>query len=469
MTFKFQLSQEQAQFIVDNQFKVIAVQLPDHILAYSVDIVSQLECQFPVIDFAILADTSYGNCCADEVAAQHIDAQAIIHFGEACLSPTTRLPVLYVFSDDSTAGGQQSQLSIDEICSVLQAHQGQWIIVGECKYDQLIQTMISQKLPASIQTRVSHCKLERDIILPAEDQLESHLFCGRALNQNLSNTQENTKVLFIGSTCPLLTCIQMSFSHVSIVQFDPVSGSYADEISAQRLLMRRYYFIEKTKSASIIGILVSTLAVKSYLKAINEISDLIKSVGRTCFIVSVGKLTVAKLANFPEIEVFVNVSCPLSAVVQDNEKQFYQPIITPYELKCALLDSEWNTLKYSLDFERVLIDIQQVSSDHQQAQQSSSQGDDDEEETVFSLATGRYIEKNPKRSRKHLQIQMDNGDQDKSLSIRQEGAIMALEQMSMVVQNRSWNGLDIGEASQSAEVIMEGRSGIAKGYSHETQ
>lgn len=65
---------------------------------------------------------------------------------------------------------------------------------------------------------------------------------------------------------------------------------------------------------------MSTLAVKSYLKAINELSDLIKSVGRTCFIVSVGKLTVAKLANFPEIEVFVNVSCPLSAVIQDNEK-----------------------------------------------------------------------------------------------------------------------------------------------------
>ncbi|KAI3652444.1 hypothetical protein MP228_002769 [Amoeboaphelidium protococcarum] len=439
-------------------------------LVHSVDIISQLECQFPAIDFAILADTSYGNCCADEVAAQHIDAQAIIHFGEACLSPTTRLPVLYVFSDDSNANGQQLQLSFDQICSALQAHQGQWIIVGECKYDQLIQTMINSQLPASIQSRVSHCKLERDIILPAGDQSESHLFCGRALNQNLSNTQEDTKVLFIGSSCPLLTCIQMSFSHVSIMQLDPLSGSYADEISAQRLLMRRYYLIEKTKSAQIIGILVSTLAVKSYLKAINELSDLIKSVGRTCFIVSVGKLTVAKLANFPEIEVFVNVSCPLSAVIQDNEKQFYQPIITPYELKCALLGSEWNTLKYSLDFERVLSDIEQESSDHHQAHQISSQGDgEDEEETVFSLATGRYIEKNPKRSRKHLQIQMDDGDQDQSLSIRQEGAIMALEQMSMVVQNRSWNGLDIGEASQSAEVIMEGRSGIAKGYSHETQ
>jgi diphthamide biosynthesis protein 2 len=33
----------------------------------------------------------------DEVAAQHAKADSIIHFGKSCLSPTSRLPVLYVF------------------------------------------------------------------------------------------------------------------------------------------------------------------------------------------------------------------------------------------------------------------------------------------------------------------------------------------------------------------------------------
>jgi len=35
----------------------------------------------------ILGDTSYGSCCVDEVAASHIEADGIIHFGRACLSP----------------------------------------------------------------------------------------------------------------------------------------------------------------------------------------------------------------------------------------------------------------------------------------------------------------------------------------------------------------------------------------------
>ncbi|KAI4140621.1 MAG: hypothetical protein LQ340_007843, partial [Diploschistes diacapsis] len=46
----------------------------------------------------ILADTSYGSCCADEIAAEHVSADVLIHYGRACLSPTSRLPVIYVFT-----------------------------------------------------------------------------------------------------------------------------------------------------------------------------------------------------------------------------------------------------------------------------------------------------------------------------------------------------------------------------------
>jgi diphthamide biosynthesis protein 2 len=63
----------------------------------------------------VLADTSYGSCCVDEVAASHVDAEAVVHYGRACLSRcvrrclalmrtltqdedrTSRLPVLYIF------------------------------------------------------------------------------------------------------------------------------------------------------------------------------------------------------------------------------------------------------------------------------------------------------------------------------------------------------------------------------------
>ena len=46
----------------------------------------------------ILADTSYGTCCVDEVAAEHVDADVVVHYGRSCLSPTARLPVIHVFT-----------------------------------------------------------------------------------------------------------------------------------------------------------------------------------------------------------------------------------------------------------------------------------------------------------------------------------------------------------------------------------
>lgn len=35
----------------------------------------------------VMADTTYGSCCVDEVGAAHINAECVIHYGHTCLSP----------------------------------------------------------------------------------------------------------------------------------------------------------------------------------------------------------------------------------------------------------------------------------------------------------------------------------------------------------------------------------------------
>ncbi|KPA81067.1 hypothetical protein ABB37_04428 [Leptomonas pyrrhocoris] len=44
----------------------------------------------------VLADNTFGSCCPDEITAQHYTADCIVHFGDACMSRSTRLPVLYI-------------------------------------------------------------------------------------------------------------------------------------------------------------------------------------------------------------------------------------------------------------------------------------------------------------------------------------------------------------------------------------
>lgn len=35
----------------------------------------------------VMADTTYGSCCVDEVGASHINADCVIHYGHTCFSP----------------------------------------------------------------------------------------------------------------------------------------------------------------------------------------------------------------------------------------------------------------------------------------------------------------------------------------------------------------------------------------------
>lgn len=73
------------------------MQFPDDLITYSTAIMIAVQEKCPAAELFILGDTSYGSCCVDEVAAEHIYADSIIHFGHACLSKAVRLPILYVF------------------------------------------------------------------------------------------------------------------------------------------------------------------------------------------------------------------------------------------------------------------------------------------------------------------------------------------------------------------------------------
>ena len=77
-----------SKIIKENSFKIIALQFPDNFLEFSNEIVQKLKencSEEDDINFYVLGDTSYGSCCVDEVAAQHINADFILHYGKACL------------------------------------------------------------------------------------------------------------------------------------------------------------------------------------------------------------------------------------------------------------------------------------------------------------------------------------------------------------------------------------------------
>lgn len=84
---------------------------------------------------------------------------------------------------------------------------------------------------------------------------------------------------------------------------------------------------------SVIGIVVGTLSTASYLSVLDRLKELCKSSGKKYYVFSVGKLNVAKLSNFPEVDVFVLLSCPYNIML--DWSSYYRPIVTPFEIEIA--------------------------------------------------------------------------------------------------------------------------------------
>jgi diphthamide biosynthesis protein 2 len=67
------------------------------------------------------------------------------------------------------------------------------------------------------------------------------------------------------------------------------------------VIKKRHYIKEKIKDATHIGILICSLSIQDLLERINKVKRLCKKANKKCYIISVGRPNVAKLANFPEV------------------------------------------------------------------------------------------------------------------------------------------------------------------------
>ena len=177
--------------------------------------------------------------------------------------------------------------------------------------------------------------------------------CGRTIDLPEGVRLDDFVMCYIGAETATLTNMLMTFNKCQFYTYDPHTRVARHETAnVNRMLMRRYYLIEKAKDARIIGILVGTLGVVDYLAVIQRMKELIHAAGKKSYMFVVGKLNVAKLANFMEIDVFVHIACAENTLVDSSE--FYKPVITPYELEVACNSAQEWTGECVTDFRELL-------------------------------------------------------------------------------------------------------------------
>jgi 2-(3-amino-3-carboxypropyl)histidine synthase len=81
--------------------KVVALQLPEGLLMFALALSDLVERFGGASHCLVLADVTYGACCVDDLSAQALGCDLLVHYGHSCLVPVgvTAVPCMYVFVD----------------------------------------------------------------------------------------------------------------------------------------------------------------------------------------------------------------------------------------------------------------------------------------------------------------------------------------------------------------------------------
>ncbi|KAI1789095.1 diphthamide biosynthesis protein [Ganoderma leucocontextum] len=453
------------QEVEKQDYKRIALQFPDELLPHSVPIFRALKTRTKEVrEFYVLADTSYGSCCVDEVAAQHVDADALVHYGHACMSQTSRLPIIYVLGKKPVDPAHCVETFAEAVPNLSEKHSVvlKYDVTYAHQADAIIATLKSRLPPA---TRILHTPVPL-IAQPASSEQHTPHHLQEAGVQPPTEPEaspEDSIILYIGGESLTVTNLLLTHASYEVYTYDPKTGlARLESGRTNKLLMRRYVVVQKARDADVIGILVGTLGVASYLPLIAHLRTIIKRAHKKSYTISVGKVNPAKLANFLEIEAFVLVACPENSLL--DAREFLCPIVTPYELEVALQPRQTWTGRYVLDFEQLLREKKE-GIDSEGLEDGSPGEPEDLDQPVFSLVSGKY--RHVKRYG-GTEEGASNGDVDSSALIlrNQEDALSRMEDnaAAQFLHQRTYQGLETRIGQDAPSLLEQGRSGIARGY-----
>lgn len=482
------------------KWEKIALQFPDELIIDSAIVSQVLKSKLGEDQQVwILADTSYSPCCIDMIAAEHSTSAHIVHFGDACLNPVKNICATYILGKPNV----DLQKLVKTIIETLDDDDENVCLMADACHSFLLSELKSQLLEsgwncdnlviASLDTSLP-TKDGQDVVIIDYQSTESAQgirVANRILNgvEAPANNENNEADQFNQSYDQLtqnyhlihLTTpsdsrmLQLNTKFKCVTYIDTKSSKVSNKKTPN--LMKRYKFMHEARSASTIGILLNTLSLSNTLTLMNTLVKWIHDAGKKHYLFVVGKPNVAKLANFECVDVWCVIGCGQNGIIIDQFNEYWKPMITPYELWLALADDvQWQG-NWVVDFNQVLKN-DPLSIDNNDDQDDSVSYDSEEDAPQFNPVTGKLALNKPLRQLKHLELEFDSENQNSNDNLGNNSVVKALSGQlavkntislaAMHLQDRQWTGLGSDYTNdETAAIVEEGRTGIARDYIHD--
>ena len=428
---------ETAAFLHANGYKTIAAQFPDEDLGVAprVSHILQDICRADfagyIVTIYVLADTTYNSLGVDEVASSHIQADCVVHYGRASLAQVTgKVPVYYVFP-------KEDRYRLDEEVWLSMECRDQCIVFVDQVYSHVMDD-VKMYVRDTIHSCSTTNKSEPEVQFPelSTTRCDSGVG-GYAVTVREYAPEDVTLVWFGSSLSPAKEELMLTYNGYSWISVHPIDGQIEHGLPRKidQTLRKRYYLVEKARNASIVGILVGTLGAAGYKDSINSLRMAAKKADKKTYTLLMGKPNPAKLANFPEVDVFVLVADPQGHIL--DSKEYYAPILTPHEAMIAFSDdATWEQHEYSLSL-------------------------CEPREKEVHCCQGQECQALALQAQEALQVSDTYGSTK---------AITAGSSAEYLVHTRTWKGVEApcaGSEAKPASLIQQGQHGRAAVYASE--
>lgn len=310
--------------------KRVALQLPEGFQRYAL-LLSDILVRFGGCESAvILADVAYGACCIDDFTAELLGCELMIHYGHSCLIPitTTKIPAVYVFVE-ITIPAQPLLAVIKEFFAdkkIALMATVQYLGVLHAVKLELSNAYIPQIKPLS-PGEVLGCTAPK---LPVD--LEA--------------------LIFIADGRFHLEAAMIANPSLPAYRYDPFTKAvFEEQYEHSRMLRARREMINSARQAQHFGVILGTLGRQGSPAVLTDLTTKLTQHGRKVTVVLMSEVRPEKLAQFTQIEAWVQTSCPRLSI--DWNYAFGDtPLLTPYELNVLLGEAEPFTTEgtYPMDF-----------------------------------------------------------------------------------------------------------------------
>lgn len=318
--------------IIKDGYKRVALQLPEGLQRYALPLCDLIS-KFAECECTVMAEQTFGACCVDDMQAERLGCDFIVHYGHSCLIPVTDMLVkaMYVFVEIN--------FDHQHLCKIFEENFDKtWKIalVGTIQFNTVLHRLYRQLLADGYP----------NIFVPQSKPLSAGEILGCTAPRLPSSTD---CIVYIGDGRFHLESIMLSNPNIPAYRYDPYHRRMTAEAYDHNVMRTtRAAAIESARHATKFGIVVSTLGRQASPRIIHDLHDKLTSAGKSVRVVMMPEIKPELLKCFDGIDAWVQVACPRLSI--DWGYAFEKPLLSPFEMNVVLGETCIPPDHYPMDY-----------------------------------------------------------------------------------------------------------------------